>query len=134
MDNINNTRVERVIFPPNKPMDRKLTFSTSPKLYHNFNYIDFNKEGMYLNHTETLKHIYVYICFLGNSLLGCNNSTGTFWEGTLLYFNDADSMISYNNVGHYIYASTSDGKFLSPKMVYITYCISILIKESLYFR
>lgn len=47
----NNTKVEKVVFPPNKAMDRKLGFSSSPKLYHNLNYIDFNNEGMYSNIT-----------------------------------------------------------------------------------
>lgn len=115
MDNINNTKVERVIFPPNKPMDRELSFSIYPKLYPSFNYIDFNKEGRCLNKTDSLKHLLSLL--LGNSILGCSNSTGTFWEGTLLYFNDTESMIAFNNLGHYIYASTSDGKFLGPKTV-----------------
>lgn len=47
MENSNNTKVERVIFPPNKPMDRKLTFSTSPKLYDSLLFMDFNSEGIY---------------------------------------------------------------------------------------
>lgn len=46
MDNSNNTKVEGVIFPPNKPMDRKLAFSTTPKLYDTLLFIDFNSEGM----------------------------------------------------------------------------------------
>lgn len=49
MENSNNTKVERVIFPPNKPMYRKLTFSTSPKLYDSLLFMDFNKEGTYFN-------------------------------------------------------------------------------------
>lgn len=47
MENSNNTKVERVIFPPNKLMDRKLAFSTSPKLYDPLLFMDFNDDGSY---------------------------------------------------------------------------------------
>lgn len=66
---------------------------------------------------QILLKLYTHISLLGKCILGCDNLTGTFWEGTLLYFNDENSLISMNNVGHYIYASSSDGKFLGPKMV-----------------
>lgn len=46
MENTSNSKVERVIFPPNKPMDRKLSFSTTPKIYDNLLFIDFNSEGI----------------------------------------------------------------------------------------
>lgn len=114
MENSNNTKVERVIFPPNKPMDRKLLFSTTPKLYDSLLFMDFNDEGWYL---FSILQNTVGILISGNCILGCSNLAGSFWEGTLLYFKDADALNKFDSLGYYIYASTSDGKFISNKIV-----------------
>lgn len=46
MNNSINLEVDKVIFPPNKPMDRNLSFSVHPKLYSTLLFLDFNNEGM----------------------------------------------------------------------------------------
>lgn len=56
MEYLNNTKVERVIFPPNKPMDRKLVFSTSSKLYDSLLFMDFNSEGRHF-HSVFMKYL-----------------------------------------------------------------------------
>lgn len=50
-------------------------------------------------------------------MIGASEVAGTFWEGTLLYFKDASHMEAFDYSGHYIYATTSDGKFIKNNIV-----------------
>ncbi|XP_074027796.1 methylosome protein WDR77 isoform X1 [Leptinotarsa decemlineata] len=85
------------IFPPNKPMEPRTHFSESPIVYDNFLFLDFNDDG--------------------NCILGTSEISGTFWEGTLLYFQDYHHMETLDFHGHFVNSSTSDGKFLSKNVV-----------------
>lgn len=79
--------------PPNRSMDKALKYSTKPKIYDYMLFLDFNVEG--------------------NCILGCSSISSSFWEGTLLYFNDVESMLNdYKYTGYYIFASTTDGKLM----------------------
>ncbi|XP_018576625.1 protein valois isoform X2 [Anoplophora glabripennis] len=85
--------VDGVIFPPNKPLEPRIEFSKTPVIYDFLFFLDFNENG--------------------NCIVGASEVAGTFWEGTLLYFKDKNCMENFDYCGHYIYATTSDGKFIA---------------------
>lgn len=82
-----------LVLPPNKPMDDKIEFSKSPIVYNHLFFLDFNE--------------------IGQCLLGSSNITGTFWEGSLLYFKNIKDAEYFNYAGYYIYSTTSDAKFVN---------------------
>ncbi|KAJ8946008.1 hypothetical protein NQ318_023253, partial [Aromia moschata] len=53
----------------------------------------------------------------GNCIVGASEVAGTFWEGTLLYFKDEKCMENFDYSGHYIYSTTSDGKFVKENVI-----------------
>ncbi|CAH1119909.1 unnamed protein product [Phaedon cochleariae] len=86
-----------VVFPPNKPMEPRKKFSTVPVVYDSLFFLDFNERG--------------------NCILGSSEVAGTFWEGTLLHFQDDKHMEDFDYNGHYIYSTASDGKFLTTNTI-----------------
>ncbi|CAH1107259.1 unnamed protein product [Psylliodes chrysocephalus] len=92
-----NCKKIRAVFPPNAPMEPRNHFSTTPVIYDTLFFVDFNK--------------------LGNCILGTSGVAETFWEGTLLYFDNIKQLDNFDYQTYYIYSSNSDGKFINDKTV-----------------
>ncbi|KAJ8940821.1 hypothetical protein NQ314_010579 [Rhamnusium bicolor] len=89
--------LEGAIFPPNKALEPRMEFSRCPVVYDSLFFLDFNESG--------------------NCIVGASEVAGTFWEGTLLYFKDDKHMENFDYTGHYIYTTTSDGKFIRKNII-----------------
>ncbi|KAJ8915814.1 hypothetical protein NQ315_004626 [Exocentrus adspersus] len=106
-------RAHGVVFPPNKPLEPRIEFSKTPVVYDALFFLDFNENG--------------------NCIIGASEVAGTFWEGTLLHFKDEKDMENFDYMGHYIYATTSDGKFVKNNIIALaedTGNISVLSLDS----
>nr|CAI5850625.1 unnamed protein product [Callosobruchus analis] len=85
------------VFPPNKSMEPRISFSTKPVVYDHLLFLDFDTNR--------------------NSILGCSDLTGTFWEGTLLYFDQHKKIEDLNFSSYYIHTTSSDGKFINQNTI-----------------
>ncbi|CAH1187323.1 unnamed protein product [Phyllotreta striolata] len=93
-----NSNKLKAVFPPNAPMESHCTFSQTPVIYDNLFFIDFNKRG--------------------NCILGGSGVDETFWEGSLLYFENSKQLLeNFNYAGYYVYSTNSDGKFVNENTV-----------------
>ncbi|XP_056648081.1 methylosome protein 50-like [Diorhabda sublineata] len=92
-----NGSIRNVINSPNRPMEPRNHFSKTPIIYDSLFFISFNTTG--------------------NCILGSSAVDNTFWEGTLLYFENDKELEQYNYCGSYIHSTTSDGKFINEKMI-----------------
>ncbi|VEN42727.1 unnamed protein product [Callosobruchus maculatus] len=92
-----NSGINGAIFPPNKCMEPRIAFSKKPVVYDHLLYLDFDTDG--------------------NSILGCSDLTGTFWEGTLLYFDKHKKIEDLNFSGYYINTTSSDGKLINQNTI-----------------
>lgn len=114
-----------VVYPPNKALERKIEFSTTPVIYDHLLFLDFNEKG---NTEYNLQRIE---CILsGESILGSSNLNGTLWEGTLLFFNNDENLqlLKYNR--SLIGSTLSDGKFINDNIVSVKH--SKTVTENLF--
>lgn len=114
-----NCKKIRAVFPPNAPMEPRNHFSTTPVIYDTLFFVDFNKLGKFFRFmVEYFKLLFLFF-FLGNCILGTSGVAETFWEGTLLYFDNIKQLDNFDYQTYYIYSSNSDGKFINDKTVII---------------
>nr|CAH7756251.1 unnamed protein product [Callosobruchus chinensis] len=92
-----NSGINGAVFPPNKSMEPRISFSTKPVVYDHLLFLDFDRNG--------------------NSILGSSDLTGTFWEGTLLYFDKHKKIEDFNFSSYYIHTTSSDGKFINENTI-----------------
>ncbi|KAJ8979658.1 hypothetical protein NQ317_006369 [Molorchus minor] len=93
----NHSSLGGAVFPPNKPLEPRKQFSKTPVVYDSLFFLDFNKNG--------------------NCIVGASEVAGTFWEGTLLYCKNEKHLENFDYAGHYIYSTTSDGKFVNNSII-----------------
>ncbi|CAH1972589.1 unnamed protein product [Acanthoscelides obtectus] len=97
IEELEHRRINGALFPPNKGMEPRTLFSKQPVLYDHLLFLDFDENG--------------------NSILGCSDLTGTFWEGTLFYFDKKNKIEEFDFSSYYIHTTTSDGKFVNQNTI-----------------